>query len=240
LTKDNDEYRDMIEVLDTKHRAVQSTIVELNNKKVQARYDMLEIKRDLATSEVNFSAYRGVRSRLERVVGAVRESNAKLNNLLALASSKEDGALGAVGRRRGSHTAAADQELNGWNSRAAPGASRDSNGQLSDAQIAQILASLQQIQEGQQSGPPAAAAAASPDPLYPTSSLQWLRSSQDGGGSPSPSRGCSSPLPSPVDHGPSDPYPTGCESVPLRQSRVSGHQPEDSTSMTKPMLRKSR
>jgi len=95
----------MIEVLDTKHRAVQSTIVDLNSHKVQARYDMLEIKRDLGTYEVNFLAYGDVRSRLERVAAAVKESNAKL----ALASSKEDGEAGASGSGRGSDAAAAGQ-----------------------------------------------------------------------------------------------------------------------------------
>jgi hypothetical protein len=92
----------MIEVLDTGHRAVQSTIVDLNSKKVQARYDMLEIKRDLATYEANFLAYRDVGSRLERVAAAVKESNMRL----AMASSKEDGEGGASGSRRGSNAAA--------------------------------------------------------------------------------------------------------------------------------------
>ena len=92
----------MIEVLDTGHRAVQSTIADLNSKKVQARYDMLEIKRDLATYEANFLAYRDVGSRLERVAAAVKESNMRL----AMASTKEDGEGGASGSHRGSNAAA--------------------------------------------------------------------------------------------------------------------------------------
>ena len=92
----------MIEVLDTKHRAVQSTIVDLNGKKVQARYDVLEIKRDLATYEVNYLAYGDVGSRLERIAAAVRKSNAKL----ALVSSQGDGEVQASASGRGSDIAA--------------------------------------------------------------------------------------------------------------------------------------
>jgi hypothetical protein len=89
---------------------------------------MLEIKRDLATYEVNFLAYRDVRRRLEGAAGAVKESSEKL----AMASSRDDGELGASGSGRGPYAAAAGRILKDGNVVAGPGASGPSNGQLSD------------------------------------------------------------------------------------------------------------
>jgi hypothetical protein len=78
LLKDNDQYKDAIEVLDNRYHGVNAAILDLNNKKVQARYDMLEIKRDLATYEVNFSAFRSIRSRLHQIIDTVKDSNKEL------------------------------------------------------------------------------------------------------------------------------------------------------------------
>ena len=177
---------------------------------------MLEIKRDLATYEVNFLAYRDVRRRLERAAGAVKESSEKL----AMASSRDDGELGASGSGRGPYAAAAGRILKDGNVVAGPGASGPSNGQLSDTQIARILSSLQQIQGGQLSRPPSDAVEASPERLSVTSPLHWQGSSLDGGGSPSPGVEWSSPprtallARSPLGEGLVDP----CPSVPVRPS----------------------
>jgi len=71
MVKDNTRYKEIVEKNDQKYHKINAGINEMKKQKVQATYDKVELLRDLATYEINFSNKMGSKSRLNTIIDSV-------------------------------------------------------------------------------------------------------------------------------------------------------------------------
>lgn len=64
MKRDNEIFSNMIEKNDSKYTSTHKNIAEIKKKSIQAKSDKVELMRDLATYETNFSDEKGLRNKL--------------------------------------------------------------------------------------------------------------------------------------------------------------------------------
>mmetsp|Transcript_20643 Transcript_20643/g.31476 ORF Transcript_20643/g.31476 Transcript_20643/m.31476 type:complete len:143 (+) Transcript_20643:2229-2657(+) len=88
MHKANESYHGQIVKIEESNIRIQKSIVEVKKKAVQANQDKIELLRDLATYEVNFSDIHDYKNQLISVLGQVGDTQSELRKSMQI--KKED------------------------------------------------------------------------------------------------------------------------------------------------------